>query len=70
MQINVDDMMMGSASIYANEASSHKSFVGSSIMITSVGAGSHTLKLYNLNLDSQTDANDIFDVTVMELPFR
>ncbi|MEQ8216380.1 MAG: hypothetical protein ABRQ30_08805, partial [Smithellaceae bacterium] len=70
MQINVDDMMMGSASIYANEASSHKSFVGSSIMITSVGAGNHTLKLYNLNLDSQTDANDIFDVTVMELPFR
>lgn len=70
MQINVDDMMMGSASIFANEASSHKSFVGASIMITSVGAGSHTLKLYNLNLDTQTDANDIFDVTVMELPFR
>jgi len=39
-------------------------------MITSVGAGSHTLKIYNLNLDTQTDANDIFDVTVMELPFR
>ena len=70
MQINVDDMMMGSASIYANEASSHKSFVGTGIMITSVGAGSHTLKIYNLNLDTQTDANDIFDVTVMELPFR
>ncbi|NTW07355.1 MAG: hypothetical protein HGA29_05880, partial [Syntrophaceae bacterium] len=70
MQINVDDMMMGSASIFANEASSHKSFVGTSIMITSIGAGNHTLKLYNLNLDSQTDANDIFDVTVMELPFR
>ncbi|MEN6375930.1 MAG: DUF6519 domain-containing protein [Smithella sp.] len=70
MQINVDDMMMGSASIFANEASSHKSFVGASIMITSIGAGSHTLKIYNLNLDTQTDANDIFDVTVMELPFR
>lgn len=70
MQINVDNMMMGAAKVFTNEASSHKSFVGTPIVITSIGAGSHTLNLFRINSDTQTDGNDFFDVTVLELPFR
>jgi hypothetical protein len=70
MQINVDTLMMGVAKVFTNEAASHKSFVGTPIVITSIGAGNHTLSVYRMNPDTQTDGNDFFDVTVLELPFR
>ena len=70
MQINAGGMMMGEAKVFTNESSSHKSFVGSPIVITSLKAGTYSVDLYRLNVDTLTDGNDFFNVIVMEVPFR
>jgi hypothetical protein len=69
MYIEVDRKVVGQAKIWANEAGSHKSFVGAPIVVKSIGAGSHTVRISPINSDTKTDQNDYFDLTVIELPF-
>ena len=68
MNIQVDGVTKGVSRVYTNEASSHKAFVMNPLLVTGIAAGAHTLSLTALGTTS-TDANDIFNATVIELPF-
>lgn len=65
MKIVVDGTQVGTAHSFTNEACSHKAFVSNALVVTGVGSGDHTLKLVALN--TSTDFNDFYSVTVMEL---
>ena len=69
MQVDVelDGVVQGSLKAYTNEASSHKALNSDVIVLTGIGAGSHTVEL--TLVDGSSDANDYSQVTVLELPF-
>jgi hypothetical protein len=68
MNILVDGVNQGVSRSFTNEASSHKAFVTTTIVLTGVAAGNHTVQLTALTRTT-TDFNDFFDVSVLELPF-
>jgi hypothetical protein len=68
MSIAVDGNLIDSTGIYANASLMHLAFVPKQWVLTGIGAGMHSLSLYKMNNDTLTDSNDIFFVTIMELP--
>ena len=70
MMVRIDDMVMADVKAFTNETGSHKAFPPSFSVVTSIGAGSHTLDLIPLDANTRTDFNDYFNVMVLELPFR
>jgi hypothetical protein len=68
MQILIDGIYHGEAQVYTNEADSHKSFTANAFWIAGVPAGAHVLQIDVLP-GTQTDFNDFFNATIMELPF-
>ena len=70
MRVLIDNMEVAAVKAFTNEASSHKAFPPSFSVVTSIGAGSHTLDLIPLDANTRTDVNDYFNVMVLELPFR
>ncbi len=69
MNIQVDGVNRGQARLFTDlVVNSHKSFVANPLVVTGVAAGSHNISLVPL-AGTVTDANDVFYVTVLELPF-
>ncbi len=69
MSIAVDGVIRGYAKTFTNELSSHKTFTTNALVVTGIAAGSsHTITLASWNT-TNTDVNDFFTVTVLELPF-
>lgn len=70
MMVRIDNMVMSQVKGFTNESNSHKAFPPSFSVVTSIGAGSHTLDIIPLDASTATDFNDYFNVMVLELPFR
>ena len=68
MNIEVDGNLKGSAKCFTNEPNSHKSFTANALVVTGIAAGSHVLLLLPLAATTESDGNDFFSVTVLELP--
>jgi len=67
MSVSLDGVTIGSASSYTNELASHKAFSSSAIVVNGVAKGAHTITLLPL-IGTLTNADDFFNVTVMEIP--
>ena len=67
LHVLIDGTVLGVARTYTNEVGSHKSFVLTSVPLTGVGSGQHTLTLDFLNLTA-TNEGDYFSATVEEIP--
>lgn len=68
MEIKINNVLKGIAKCFTNEASSHKTFSANFLVVNGIAAGSHTLSLTALT-GTNTDVNDFFSVTILELPF-
>ncbi len=70
MDVFVRGNKVGTAQVWTNEADSHKAFVSAFPVVTQVSRGPVTIKLDKLNAQTNTDQNDFYRVTVVELPGR
>jgi hypothetical protein len=68
MQVFFGANAVGTAQVWTNEANSHKSFVSVFPVVYNVPRGPVTIKLDRLNTQTNTDQNDFYRVTVVELP--
>ena len=70
MNVFVKGKNAATAQVYSNEANSHKAFVSAFPVVYAkgVGSGPVTIKLDKLNAQTQTDQNDFYRVTVVEVP--
>jgi len=81
MWLDVDGQDYGTVWTYANEQDSHRAFVGKDIVVGSLPAGQHTIRLEPIyqgacgtatessnDWCTTTDSRDSFSVTVMEIP--
>jgi len=68
MIIQIDGGSVAVAEAFTNEVGSHKSFPTKFHTQGFVGAGTHTIALQPI-VNTSTDFNDFFNVTVLELPF-
>lgn len=68
MQISVDGINRGNAQSMTNEDTSHKAFVSSALVVSGLPGGAHNLSL-QAEANTNTDVNDFFSVTILELPF-
>jgi hypothetical protein len=68
MSIQLNNSVIGYARSFTNEPGSHKVFNCNALVVRKVAAGSHTITLSAL-AGTNTDVNDWFNVTVLELPF-
>ena len=70
MNVFVKGKNAGTAQVFTNEAGSHKAFVSAFPVVYAkgVGSGPVTIKLDKLNAQTQTDQNDFYRVTVVEVP--
>ena len=68
MQILVDGIRKGYAKSFTNEARSHKTFTTNELLVTGLNVGTHSITLESWN-NTNTDHNDFFNVTILELPF-
>ncbi len=70
MTVTLDGVtFVDNTGIYANSASQHLAFVPKTWVLSNIAAGSHTISLSTMNAATHTDSNDIFNVTVTELPW-
>jgi len=70
MQVFFGANAVGTAQVWTNEANSHKSFVSVFPVVYNVPRGPVTIKLDRLNAQTNTDQNNFYRVTVVELPRR
>lgn len=68
MSVQIDSATIGYVRAFTNEASSHKVFSANALVRKGIDAGSHTITLSAFS-GTNTDQNDWFNVTVLELPF-
>jgi hypothetical protein len=68
MNVLVNGNEEGTAQVWTNEADSHKAFVSVFPVVKTVSGGTVTVKLDELNAQTNTDQNDFYRVTVVELP--
>jgi len=68
VRILIDDIPQGTAQVFTNEASSHKSFTANALRVQNIVSGQHTLSLAAMP-NTTIDFNDFFSVTILELPF-
>lgn len=68
MSVFMDGQSVGVVRAFANETGSHRTLVGTTLLVTNIPAGNHTLTL-TAQSGTTTDASDYFSVTVLELPF-
>ena len=68
MKVFVNGNEQGTAQVWTNEADSHKAFVSVFPVVKTVSGGPVTVKLDELNAQTNTDHNDFYRVTVVELP--
>jgi hypothetical protein len=66
--IQMDNTTIGTTRTFTNEPNSHKAFTTNVLVQGGVAAGNHTINLFTL-VNTITDANDWFNVTILELPF-
>lgn len=66
IDVTIDGTPMGSINAYTNEILSHKTLPARTLVIEGLIAGTHTVTLV-AQADTMTDANDYFNVTVVEL---
>jgi hypothetical protein len=67
MNLQIDGVNVSSTRSYANEPGSHKAFTTNILVQANIAAGNHSIDLVALP-GTSTDANDWFNVTVLELP--
>jgi hypothetical protein len=67
MRVRVDGTVEGTAEAYTNEAASHKAFVPATIVVRGLPAGPVPIVLEKAPGPTNTDNNDFFKVTVIEL---
>ncbi len=68
MDIYLDGTFVDATGMYANSQNMHLAFVSKQWVLTGIAAGTHTISLQAMD-GTFTDFNDIFTVTVLELPF-
>jgi hypothetical protein len=64
--VAIDGIKIGSINGFTNEPQSHRTLPTRTFVVQTVGAGNHTISLA-VQLDTVTDANDYFNITVVEL---
>ena len=72
MQIEVDGVVKGYSDLFCNNTSDHKMIPTQSLVVGGLSPGSHTITLaYDSRYSSITtsDGNDLYSVTVLQLPF-
>jgi hypothetical protein len=70
MTVKLDGIYVaGQTGIFANNANIHQAFVSKEFLMTNIGRGYHTITLDYLNPSTFSDSNDIFQVTLEELPY-
>jgi len=65
--VSVNNKQVGTAETWTNESASHKAFV-SVFPVVTVPKGNVNIKLDKLNAQTNSDGNDRYRVTVVELP--
>ena len=65
--VSLDGTELGTLTTFTNETGSHKAFPSQSFVVARP-AGAHTLRFEAVG-NTLTDANDVFQATVLELPF-
>jgi len=70
MLVRIDNVIVATVRGFTNEVLSHKTFPTAFSVITTIGAGSHTLDIIPLDAGTITDFNDFFNIAILELPFR
>ncbi|MFN8370529.1 MAG: hypothetical protein U0T83_07905 [Bacteriovoracaceae bacterium] len=68
LSITIDGNVIGALYGYTNEASSHKAFPATEIIVTGTSAGSHTITI-SAGGGTATNTDDYFSLSVEELPF-
>lgn len=63
----IDGNVITSASVWANESISHKALVTARIVIT-LNPGTHNVVIVPTGANTIIDFNDVFTLTVMEMP--
>lgn len=68
MSVLLDGNFVDQTGLFANNPGMHLAFVSKQWVLTGIAAGSHTVTL-TADSGTATDYNDIFNVTVTELPY-
>ena len=68
MALQIDGGTVATTRSFTNEANSHKAFTTNTLVQANVAAGAHNITLVAL-ANTNTDGNDWFNVTILELPF-
>jgi hypothetical protein len=68
MTLQLDGGAVGTTRSFTKEKDSHKAFTTNILVQAGVAAGAHNITLVAL-AGTNTDVNDWFNVTVLELPF-
>lgn len=70
MTVTLDGVtFVDNTAIFVNNPGQHLAFVPKTWVLSNIPAGTHTISLSKMNVGTQTDANDIFNLTVTELPW-
>jgi hypothetical protein len=69
MIVKIDGNVVDQTGIYANAALTHLAFVPKQWILGSIAAGTHTVSLETMNVNTFTDGGDIFEVMVTEMPY-
>jgi len=69
MRVLIDGAVAGETRSFSNELNSHKVFSTDALVVDNIAAGNHTVRLEALP-STNTDLNDFFTATVLELPFN
>jgi hypothetical protein len=68
LALQINGGTVATTRVFTNEASSHKAFTTNILVQGNVAPGNHTINLTPL-VNTLSDGNDWFNVTVLELPF-
>lgn len=69
MVVKIDGTVVDQTGIFANTGLTHLAFVSKQWVLTGIAAGPHTVSLEYMNTNTLSDFNDIFEVTVTEMPY-
>jgi len=69
MTVAIDGGFIDNTAIYANNAGMHLAFVAKQWVLTGIPAGTHTISLTAMNAKTLSDSQDIYYVSVVEMPY-
>jgi len=69
MDLNIDGVFVERIGIYANNTGMHLAFVARQVVLTGIPPGPHTITLSPMDTETLSDSQDLYYVTILELPY-